>query len=76
MSHLNVLKTKFDLDAGELVPICPPRFLLYRNIESLEVSRCQYYALDPLSKIYCPSNLQIVDMYDERTGLSMRTILF
>ena len=37
-------------NTGDLVPRDQPRFLLQRCIESLEVSWCQYYASDPLSK--------------------------
>ena len=54
-------------NSGELVPSSQPRLLLKRDIESLEVSWCQYYASVPLSK-HCHSHLQILDMFDERTS--------
>ena len=38
-------------DSGDLVPWDQPRFLLSRPIESLEVSWCQRYALDAMSKM-------------------------
>ena len=37
-------------NSGELVPSNRPRLLLLRDIESLDVYWCQYYASDPLSK--------------------------
>ena len=49
--HQLALVSHTQNDSGDLVPMDQPRFLLQRRIESLDVSWCQHYASDPLSKM-------------------------
>ena len=63
------------LNTGDLVLRDPQQYLMQQCIERLWVSWCHFLCVGP-SVQNCHRHVKILDMSDERTDQSMRTILF